>query len=70
MISRGPVGVRDVAQVTGSNGEFQLLAPAPGIYWILVNAPGFASQEESVNVVGRATFEIEIVLSNPKHSRP
>jgi hypothetical protein len=70
MFSRGPVGVRDIAQVTGSDGEFQLSAPTPGTYSILVNASGFSAREETVDAVGPATPDVVIILRDHKQSRP
>lgn len=65
MFSRGPVPVPDVAQLTGSDGKFELSAPAPGKYRILVNAPGFSVREKTVDVVRGAAQDVEITVGDP-----
>ncbi len=56
----GPVALPDIAQLSGTDGEFVLSVPVPGRYRIGARAPGFTPQEADVDV---ATAEARVKLT-------
>jgi hypothetical protein len=62
MFAYGPVALPDIAQVTNTNGEFALTAPADGSYRIIIKAPGFDSVERDVDVRFQAPTSMEIFV--------
>jgi hypothetical protein len=60
MFAAGPVAIPDIAQLTDSQGAFELAAPAKGTYRLVINAPGFSPVERNVEVTGNATSPIEV----------
>ena len=56
-----PVATPDIAQITGADGHFSLVAPASGHYRVGVNASGGRRHQQDVEVVGGSS-EIEIKL--------
>ena len=56
-----PVATPDIAQITGADGRFSLVAPASGHYRIGVNASGGRRHQQDVEVAGGSS-EIEIKL--------
>jgi hypothetical protein len=62
MFGSAPGPVPDVAQLTGPDGRFALVAPEPGRYVISVRAPGGATAELAVDVGALPPAEVEIVL--------
>jgi hypothetical protein len=65
-IVKAPVPTQDIAEVTGPDGRFSLIAPAFGRYRIGVNAAGTGHREQDVDVFA-AIPEMEIRLE-PKRS--
>jgi hypothetical protein len=59
-----PVATPDIAQLTGADGRFSLVAPQSGRYRIGVNAPGGRRHQQDVEVAGDAP-DIEIKLKQP-----
>jgi hypothetical protein len=55
--------VRDVAALTGEDGSFTVIAPAPGEYRVGALAGGFQPGETTVQVTGTKSQEIRIELS-------
>jgi hypothetical protein len=49
-IETSPVPVPDVAALTGSDGGFQLTAPAPGTYTIRCTLPDGYSERRTVEI--------------------
>jgi hypothetical protein len=56
-----PVATPDIAQITGADGRFSLVAPASGQYRVGVNASGGRRHQQDVEVAGGSS-EIEIRL--------
>lgn len=61
LFTAGPVALPDIAQVTGDDGRFALVAPARGRYRVGVHAAGYAAGEGEVEVATSAA-PLEIVL--------
>ena len=66
----GPVALPDIAQLTGADGRFSLVAPAPGRYRIGVNAPGTAVQERDIEVASQGAVPIEVQLGEYVMAEP
>lgn len=54
----GPVPLPDVAALTAPDGTFQLTAPVPGDYSILVTLADGRSESRSVSVTPEATATV------------
>ena len=61
-----PVATPDIAQLTGADGRFSLVAPQTGRYRIGINAPGGRRHQQDVEVVHNAPdIEIKLKLKQP-----
>ena len=61
----GPVALPDIAQLTGTDGEFVLSVPVPGRYRIGARAPGLMPGEADVEVSStEARFELRLTAES------
>jgi hypothetical protein len=61
----GPVPLPDIAQLTGTDGTFTVVAPAPGRYRLGLRAPGRAPEDREFDVDEVPPEVLEIVMAGP-----